>query len=123
MVVVGWCFVARRAEPNVAFNPLHPASAMAAGMNRQDLSIIVRDHDAADEATLGALPVILRFRPVTDERWGIDTRATHPDSLTNHRRNRGSRTYLRLDSLPSPSWLFESPTDNAQTGYKPDMYK
>lgn len=72
---------------------------MAAGMNRQELSTLVRAYDTADENGLGNLPVVLRFRPVTNERWGIDTRATHPD---NHLRSDG-QSYISLDYPPSAS--------------------
>ena len=81
ILIVGWCTVACRAQPNIAFNPLHPTSALAAGMNREELSGAVRAHDTADEKALGRLPLVLRFRPVTNERWGIDTRATPPNSM------------------------------------------
>ncbi|KZW03238.1 hypothetical protein EXIGLDRAFT_828605 [Exidia glandulosa HHB12029] len=99
IIVAGCAVVAGRPEPNVPFNPLHPGSAMAAGMNRQELSLLVREHDTADTSALGDLPVILRFRPVTDERWGIDTRATHPSSLASHRRKKRESRY--------PEWLYE----------------
>lgn len=104
ILFAGWCIVACRPQPNIAFNPLHPASALAAGMNREELSDSVRTHDRADEAHLGRLPLILRFRPVTNERWGIDTRATPPDSAI---RKDGS-VYMSLENLalrdevPSP---------------------
>ncbi|KZW03239.1 hypothetical protein EXIGLDRAFT_744090, partial [Exidia glandulosa HHB12029] len=41
IIVAGCAIVSGRPEPNVPFNPLHPASAMAAGMNRQELSLLV----------------------------------------------------------------------------------
>lgn len=108
ILFAGWCIVACRSQPNLEFNPLHPASALAAGMNREELSDSVRTHDRADEAHLCRLPLILRFRPVTNERWGIDTRATPPDTML---RNDGS-VYMSLenralrDELPSPGRCF-----------------
>lgn len=106
ILIVGWCIVASRAQPNIAFNPLHPTSALAAGMNREEMSGAVRAHDTADEKALGQLPLVLRFRPVTNERWGIDTRATPPNSVIR------SDEKMRQDSenLGVVEGLLSSPT-------------
>lgn len=112
ILVIGWIAVARREQTNIAFNPLHPSSTLAAGMNRAELSLAVEDNDSADDKKLDTLPVILRFKPVTNERWGIDTRATPPGS-TNH-----GRTHRRDGSWGAMQELLKSPVTPGRRTYQ-----
>jgi hypothetical protein len=100
VLIGGWIIVAVRAQPGVAFNPLHPASALAAGMNAEERPNSIKVNSQADEDELKDLPVILRFKWVTNDRMGIDTRATPPDAI----RRQDGKTYsvVSLHERDSP---------------------
>ncbi|TFK34327.1 hypothetical protein BDQ12DRAFT_763589 [Crucibulum laeve] len=76
LLLTGWIYVGFKSEGNMPFDPLSPVCIAVAGMNRDVLSPTVAKYSMVGQRKLERLPLNIRYGYVTNDRMGLDTKAS-----------------------------------------------